>query len=781
VRDTAPRTYVFWVHASTRVRFEEAYRRLADRLELPGRLDPKADVLRLVSDWLCDETNGQWTIVLDNADDVETFFPSRRREQDGTIESSLAAYLPQSRNGSILITSRSRDAAAKLAGGYHNIKEVLTMDKSQGLQLLRNKLPPMSHKEGTEEGAMVELLQTLDYMPLAITQAAAYISRRARMTIAGYLDEFRANDERRESLLNQDSGDLRRDESASNSVVTTWQMSFERIRQERPSAAELLSLMSFFNTQGIPEKTLRGYNWTAAGAGVSNDKSRADNTFDEDLDTLHAYCLVTMTTAVDNEMWEMHPLVQFCTRAWLSSFGEAERWKGKFVELLAQEFPNGEFENWTQCQQLLPHAEPLYDTEPASEQLLNAWAQVLTNVAWYLWMRGSFKIAQTLVEKAVTARERALGPVNQHTLVSIEILALVLRYQGKYDEAEKLNRRALEGNERELGVYHPNTLTSVGNLALILQYQGKYDEAEKLNRRALEGRERELGVYHPDTLTSVGNLALILQYQGKYDESEKLNRRALGGNERELGVYHPNTLTSVSNLALVLQDQGKYDEAEKLNRRALEGRERELGVYHPDTLTSVGNLALILQYQGKYDESEKLNRRALEGRERELGVFHPDTPTIMNNLASVLQDQGKYDEAEKLNRRALEGREKELGTHHPDTLTSTYYLAHLLHAMEQYAEAAELYERAYNGRVQKLGHQHPHTIACRNHFLALQQEVEQPRLGDNQDSALPVHGDEAIVKTTHTKSVFAQTTSKRKEKQDSFLARIRVRMRRKDR
>jgi hypothetical protein len=90
------------------------------------------------------------------------------------------------------------------------------MDEGQGLQLLRNKLQAMSH----EEGAAVDLLRTLDYMPLAITQAAAYINRRARMTIAGYLSEFRANDKRCESLLNQDAGDLRRDNSASNSSGT---------------------------------------------------------------------------------------------------------------------------------------------------------------------------------------------------------------------------------------------------------------------------------------------------------------------------------------------------------------------------------------------------------------------------------------------------------------------------------------------------------------------------------------------------------------------------------
>jgi hypothetical protein len=79
IRDASPQTFVFWVHASNRARFEEAYRDLADRLQLPGRTDPKADVLPLVSKWLRDEANGRWVMVLDNVDDVETFFHSRKR------------------------------------------------------------------------------------------------------------------------------------------------------------------------------------------------------------------------------------------------------------------------------------------------------------------------------------------------------------------------------------------------------------------------------------------------------------------------------------------------------------------------------------------------------------------------------------------------------------------------------------------------------------------------------------------------------------------------------
>jgi hypothetical protein len=155
------------VHASTKARFEEAYRGIADRLELPRRNDPKGNILQLVSNWLCDEANGRWTMVLDNVDNVEVFFPKRKPMQDepyGTASAPLAAYLPQSHNGSILITSRSKDAAVRLTGSYKNVKEIPAMDESQGLQLLRNKPEDISNEDGA-----ASLLHSLNYTLLAIT------------------------------------------------------------------------------------------------------------------------------------------------------------------------------------------------------------------------------------------------------------------------------------------------------------------------------------------------------------------------------------------------------------------------------------------------------------------------------------------------------------------------------------------------------------------------------------------------------------------------------------
>jgi hypothetical protein len=184
-------------------------------------------------------------------------------------------------------------------GGYNKIREVLAMDTDEGLQLLRKKL-----RDPPNEESAVDLIHVLDSIPLAVTQVAAYINRRARMTVASYLNEFLRNSKKRESLLNWDAGELRRDESASNSVVTTWQMSFEQIWQERQSAAELLSLMSFFNPQGIPESVLRRHSREAARGAELKDNGDADSAFDEDLDSLQAYSLVSMTA--DSDAWEMH-------------------------------------------------------------------------------------------------------------------------------------------------------------------------------------------------------------------------------------------------------------------------------------------------------------------------------------------------------------------------------------------------------------------------------------------------------------------------------------------
>jgi hypothetical protein len=100
VREKSLDTWVFWVHASSYTRFEQGYRDIANRLKLHGSDDPKVDVLQLVSQWLQDDTNESWLLILDNADDANMFtytVAQRRRDFSSTrfeIHSTDFEWLP---------------------------------------------------------------------------------------------------------------------------------------------------------------------------------------------------------------------------------------------------------------------------------------------------------------------------------------------------------------------------------------------------------------------------------------------------------------------------------------------------------------------------------------------------------------------------------------------------------------------------------------------------------------------------------------------------------------
>lgn len=435
------------MHASTAQRFEDAYRTISERLRLLGCHDPDVDVLRLVRNWLCDEANGRWLMVLDNADDGRVFFEKRADNRQ-----PLAGYLPQAEHGSILVTSRSRDAAARLASGHRNVIAVEAMDDAQALRLLRCKL---GNKDNDPTAA--KLICAPDRVPLAITQVAAYIVQRApRMSLGTYLKTIKRNKKKKAGLLGKDMGDLRRDVTAHNSIIATWQITFDAIREERASAADLLAPMSFFNSQGIPDWILRRHEREKEGTSSSrgqrsgdkdgdsdsdgSDRSSDSDAFEDDLHILRQYSLVA--TTLDDDVQEMHPMVQFCTQEWLASAGRALMTKRAFFRLMSREYPMWTYENLARCRALDPHIGPFEEGEPGDEEEEEDMAEVLTCAGYYRSMMGSYQAAEGMLWKAVRLREQIRGAEHPSTLTSVDNLGLVLRSQGKYSEAEEMLRRA---------------------------------------------------------------------------------------------------------------------------------------------------------------------------------------------------------------------------------------------------------------------------------------------------------------------------------------------------
>jgi tetratricopeptide (TPR) repeat protein len=519
-----------------------------------------------VYSWLRDKRNGNWLLVLDNVDDASFLFATPDvNDESGSNKRAFRnrmAYLPPCAHGSILITSRSRAATARLTDEC-DVITVNPMEEATALALLGKKL---GQSGVTEE--MRKLVTALDHMPLALAQAGAYIKQRgSRYSVGRYLAKIEKSEKSQTSLLSSASKELRRDEEAQDSIILTWQISFDHIRATRPSAADVLSLMSMYNYQGIPEYLLRpggsdkmpspglasGQDGierdSVASSSASEDEDSEEDEFGDDILTLENFHLIS--TMFPNTSFEMHRLVQLATRVWLRSHGMYQEWARKGVERLDEALPSGKHENWGRCGELYPHATSILQLEDKEVPLLRASVQY--KAAWFDWARGQLFKAEALVAKSYNARATVLGLEDEGTLAALSLHALVLSDQGKYETAEEANRRALEGREKVLGKEHPNTLTSVSNLAMVLRLQGKYEAAEEASRRALEGSEKVLGKEHPSTLTSVSNLAMVLIDQGKYEAAEEASRRALEGREKVLGKEHPNTLMSLWCLADLME------------------------------------------------------------------------------------------------------------------------------------------------------------------------------------------------------------------------------------
>ncbi|EFQ96752.1 hypothetical protein MGYG_09201 [Nannizzia gypsea CBS 118893] len=305
--------------------------------------------------------------------------------------------------------------------------------------------------------------------------------------------------------------------------MATWQISFEQIRTSKPEASDMFALMSMFDRQGIPEHLLR------------RDMSRLQ--FEDAVTPLLSFSLIKEEKG--HRSFEIHRLVQVSIRGWLESKRQLQGWERKAAEALATVFPTGEYETWSDCQVLLPHAKVVMNYISKNEGDLSSWAKLGHK------QQGKYKEAEAMYQRAVNGAE-----------------------EGKDKEAEALYQQVLREREKRLGPDHLDTLLSVTSVGTTLCQQGKYKEAEAMYQRALRGREKILGPDHPNTLNSFSNLGLVLQDQGKYKEAEETYRWVLKEREKVLGLDHPDTLATINNLGSVLRDQGKYKEAEAMYRLA---------------------------------------------------------------------------------------------------------------------------------------------------------------------------------------------------------------------
>jgi tetratricopeptide (TPR) repeat protein len=676
---------VFWIAATDMDSLHQAYRDVAQQLRISGWDEEKADVKKLVQIHLSQADTQPWLLVFDNTDDMSMWICPSGSEPGST---GLKEYLPKSKQGCIVFTTRDRKTAVKLAG--QNIVEVPEMDEVGAMHLLQKSLVNPVVQDDQDAKALVEELTRL---PLAIVQAAAYINENS-IPLTNYLSLLNDQEEEVIELLSSEFEDDWRYPSIKNPVATTWLISFEQIRHRDPLAADYLSFMACIDWNDIPISLLP--------AGLSRKVEM------QAIGTLVAFSFVINREGATEI--GLHRLVHLATRNWLQKEAALSRWAQVVIGRLEELFPANKHQNRTAWRRLLPHAAHALRLDMVaqdnSRRLDLAW-----KYANCLYSDGRYREAEVTFEEVYKTRIRVLGEEHLDTLASMTYLASTYRSQGRWKEAEKLEVQVLEIIKRVLGEEHQDTLSSMGNLASTYRNQGRWKEAETLEVQVMEMRKRVLGEEHPDTLTSMGNLASTYRNQGRWKEAETLEVQVMEMRKRVLGEEHPDTLSSMGNLASTYRNQGRWKVAEKLEVRVMETSLRELGEEHPDTLASMGNLASTYRNQGRWKEAETLEVQVIEMRKRMLGEEHPDTLSSMGNLASTYRNQGRWKEAEELEVQVKETSSRVLSEEHPDMLTSMGNLASTYGKQGRWKEAQELYLRVIEMRKKVLSKEHPDTLS----------------------------------------------------------------------
>ena len=596
-------------------------------------------------------------MIFDNVDDRNTFF-----ETYTYAGKALREYVPQSSKGSILYTTRNMDIGMDLALDRSPIT-VPSMDAQEALALLGQRI-----RAESAETEQLDLLEELVYLPLAISQAAAFMAKR-RKSVAEYVKLYRDSESTRIRLLGQRFNYHGREARPLESVVTTWWVSFNYIKTENPRAAEILSMMSFMDQQAIPFSLL-----------IADEEDTFD--FDEAMGLLEAFSLVTLDTY--RYACNVHRLVTVAVQAWLSEYENKHGTiAAQVLKKLSNRFPDGYFETWPTCRIYFPHAEEVLRSSSALIQAesLHAKAYLLLNLAMFLRTQGRYEASELRAMESMQIFERLYGSEHPDTLSASASYAYTIHRLGRYQHATVLLRQVLKSREKVLGIRHRATLESLNALGSNLESLGQYREAEEIHRRELVGKQELLNEQpddldlQADILIAMNNVADVLSNQRKFVEAEQLHREALFKAEVVLGGLHPDVFKTRGQLAGTLRDQGRLNEAEQMYNALLQDRLELLGDRHPDTLITLSNIATVSARQGKHQKAEGIYRETLRIEQETLGIDHPSTVNSMHNLACSAFDGKDYGQAANEFKAVLELQKKSIGPTHPHTMLTRRNLA----------------------------------------------------------------------------------------------------------
>ena len=292
----------------------------------------------------------------------------------------------------------------------------------------------------------------MDGLPLAIATAGAYLDQVA-VSLPDYLRLYK------QSWMRLQASSPELDSYEDRTLYSTWQISFDHVKQQNELSAELLRFWAYFDNQDLWLELLQHSD--------SNDPdwirelTKDEVSFHQAVRVLCSHGLVEVDTFSQGLIESRGYSIHGCVRSWT-------------VHVLNQEWDHD----------LARIAVKFVGSHVPEEQAVQPWST-----------------QRRILQHAGRCSQMILNglSIDDGMLWACHELERLYYSQGKLVKAEQMYRRALQGKEKAWGAEHTSTLDTVNNLGLLYADQGKLVEAEQMYRRALQGYEKARSPDHPTT------------------------------------------------------------------------------------------------------------------------------------------------------------------------------------------------------------------------------------------------------------------------------------------
>ncbi|HST64370.1 MAG TPA: tetratricopeptide repeat protein [Mycobacteriales bacterium] len=593
---------VVWINADSRESVLRGYARALSELDETDGSDLEESAERFLD--RLGTTPLRWLVVLDDL------------AEPGVLHGLWPSALGPGRT---VVTTRRRDAA--LAAGGRRMVPVRLFTPAEAADYLRGKLEPYGELTAGAE----ELAADLGLLPLALSQAAAYIADR-RISCADYRDRLAAQGL---AAVIPEPAALPDDQALTLSRI--WALSVDRADELSPAglARPALVLLSVLDPNGVPV-LLFGSGPALAYLREFRPAGPADGR--DALACLDRLSLVDLDARGRTELVRVHALVQRATRDRLSP-STVDRVVRTAADALLAVWPEREVDaDLAQALRSNAAAVLAYDADglwragvhplhvrlgrslgesgdlaaavelfarlarTAADRLGRQHLDTVRARGEHLYWRAERGDAGAVLadQDAVVAELTALlGPDDPEVL-----LALVYRHRWSGLSGHPRDGAvAMEAVAARLAVVvgpdHETTLTARNDIAHLRAASGQVEQAIADYEELLKDRTRVFGPEHPHVIITHNGLAFWLSAAGEHRRALTEYTALTGVAERALGRHHPNTLAIKASALRVRGLLGDAPAAAAELSELLNDFIRVLGAEHPRTVRTKEYLAAL--------------------------------------------------------------------------------------------------------------------------------------------------------------------------------------------